>query len=107
MGKASYRPKRNQNRNEMEKKRDIKDKMVDMPIQDEEGIEEKDVNLKDFGITETMCSYIIEYVKGNLLEIIDPSLAMVYLNRAEEYMADLKEYQTNFNQRKVRNVFRV
>ena len=37
MGKASYRPKRNQNRNEMEKKRDIKDKMVDMPIQDEEG----------------------------------------------------------------------
>lgn len=42
MGKASYRPKRNQNRNEMEKKRDIKDKMVDMPIQDEEGIEENE-----------------------------------------------------------------
>ena len=71
---------------------------------DENGNEVVDVNLKDYGITDTMCSYIIEYVKGNLLELIDPSLAMVYLNRAEEYMADLRNYQTYFNQVHIKKV---
>ena len=41
-------------------------------------IEKKDVDLKkDYGITETMCSYIIEYAAGRLLEPIAPELANI------------------------------
>ncbi len=74
---------------------------------DEEGHEVKDVDLRTYGITDTMCSYVIEYIRGNLLEPIDPQMATIHLNRAEEYMADLRDYQTLFNKNRVKNVIKL
>ena len=73
----------------------------------EKVVEVLDIDLKDYGITDIMVSYIMDYVKGALLEVVDPNLAMVYLNRAEEYMEDLKDYSTHFNQKKVKKVYRI
>ena len=60
--------------------------------------EEKDINLKNVGISETMCDYIIEYAQGKLLEQIAPELANLHINRAEQYFDDLEEQQTYFAQ---------
>ena len=73
----------------------------------EKVVEVADIDLKDYGITDIMVSYIMDYVKGALLEVVDPNLAMVYLNRAEEYMEDLKDYSTHFSQKKVKKVYRI
>ena len=60
--------------------------------------EEKDIDLYTLGITETMCSYIIEYAQGKLQEPIAPELANMHITRAEQYFEDLEEQQTSFNQ---------
>lgn len=60
-----------------------------------------DEDLKTYGITDTMCSYIIEYVQGRLQEPIAPEIANLHLNRAEQYFEDLDEQQTMFSQTSV------
>lgn len=71
-------------------------------------IEKKDVDLKkDFGITETMCSYIIEYAAGRLLEPIAPELANMHITRSEQYFDDLEEQQTPFSQNKITTKYRI
>lgn len=60
--------------------------------------EEKDIDLYNIGISETMCDYIIEYAQGKLLEQIAPELANLHINRAEQYFEDLEEQQTTFSQ---------
>ena len=69
--------------------------------------EVKDIDLNDYGINETMSSYIIEYAKGKLLEIIDPGLANWHLADAEQYMQDLEDQKSIFSQKKVVNTFKV
>ena len=71
-------------------------------------IEKKDVDLKkDYGITETMCSYIIEYAAGRLLEPIAPELANMHITRSEQYFDDLEEQQTPFSQNKITKKYRI
>ena len=71
-------------------------------------IEKKDVDLKkDYGITETMCSYIIEYAAGRLLEPIAPELANMHITRSEQYFDDLEEQQTPFSQNKITTKYRI
>lgn len=71
-------------------------------------IENKDVDLKkDYGITETMCSYIIEYAAGRLLEPIAPELANMHITRSEQYFDDLEEQQTPFSQNKITTKYRI
>lgn len=71
-------------------------------------IEKKDVDLKkDYGITETMCSYIIEYAVGRLLEPIAPELANMHITRSEQYFDDLEEQQTPFSQSKITTKYRI
>lgn len=71
-------------------------------------IEKKDVNLKkDYGITETMCSYIIEYAAGRLLEPIAPELANMHITRSEQYFDDLEVQQTPFSQNKITTKYRI
>lgn len=71
-------------------------------------IEKKDVDLKkDYGITETMCSYIIEYASGRLLEPIAPELANMHITRSEQYFDDLEEQQTPFSQNKITTKYRI
>lgn len=66
-------------------------------------IEDDNIELEDFGITNVMCSYIKSFVKGQLLEYIAPDLANLHNNRAEQYFQDLKQIGTNFYQNKVKN----
>ena len=77
------------------------------PSEDEEDIEEKDIELKDYGINNTMVSYIEEYVKGELFSTISPEMASSYLTKAEQYFADLDDYSTEFSQPIVSNIYKV
>ncbi len=60
--------------------------------------EESDIDLSEKGISDTMCSYIIEYAQGKLQEPIAPELANLHVTRAEQYFDDLEEQQTFFSQ---------
>lgn len=62
-----------------------------------------DIELKDYGINDTMCSYLIEYCQGRLQEPIAPELANMHLSRAEQYFNDLDDQNTNFNQKVITN----
>lgn len=74
----------------------------------EDGTEfQKDTDLGDYGLSETMCSYIIEYVKGQLMENIAPEIANLHLTRAEQYFDDLEEQQTSFEQKSIGKWLRV
>lgn len=74
---------------------------------DEEILDQRDVDLKEYGITDTMCSYIIEYGQGKLLEPIAPELANLHLTRSEQYFSDLDTRQTSFNQKAIKNKYRI
>ena len=69
--------------------------------------EDKDIDLSNIGINETMCDYIIEYAQGKLQEPIAPELANMHITRAEQYFEDLDEQQTVFNQKVVARKFRI
>ena len=47
MGKVSYRPKRNQSRNEAKRQQDIKNEVVDMPVANEEPIKQMSSKLQE------------------------------------------------------------
>lgn len=70
-------------------------------------LDKRDVELKEIGINETMCSYIIEYCQGKLLEPIAPELANLHLTRAEQYFNDLDTQQTSFCQKNVTKKYRI
>lgn len=77
--------------------------------QNDFGVIEKDhdEDLSEYGINETMCSYIIEYAQGKLQEPIAPELANMHLTRAEQYFEDLDEQQTAFTHQAVRNKYHI
>lgn len=66
-------------------------------------LNENDVELIDFGVTDLMCNYLIEFVKGQLLETMDANLASLHISRAEQYFAQMPTYSTSFYQQKIRN----
>ena len=68
---------------------------------------DKDVDLEQIGINDTMCSYIIEYAQGKLQEIIAPELANMHITRAEQYFDDLDEQQTPFYQNLITKKYRI
>ena len=70
-------------------------------------IDQRDINLTDYGISDTMCSYIIEYCQGKLMEPIAPELANLHLTRAEQYFNDLDTRQTSFHQKQVTRKYRI
>lgn len=59
---------------------------------------DKDVDLREYGITDSMCNYIIEYAKGVLLEQIDAQLANMHITRAEQYFNNIRVVSSAFNQ---------
>lgn len=64
---------------------------------------DENIELKDYGISDVMCNYIKEFVRGQLLEYIAPDLANLHNNRAEQYFQDIKQTSTNFYQSNVSN----
>ena len=69
--------------------------------------EQKDIDLKEYGINNTMVDYIIEYCKGMLFETIAPEIANLHLTRAEQYFNDLDNQQTLFSQQTIENKYRL
>lgn len=69
-------------------------------------LEDKNLELDDYGITSPMISYIKEFVRGQLLEYIAPDLSNMHNNRAEQYFQDLENATTAFVQHKVKNNMR-
>lgn len=72
-----------------------------------EDVTESDVELLDYGVSETACDYIIEYAQGKLQEQIAPELANMHLTRAEQYFDDLETSQTAFYQQGVERKFAI
>lgn len=69
--------------------------------------EEYDKELNDYGITDSMCNYIMEYIMGRLTEQISPEIANMHITRAEQYFANIKPNKNNLTQTNVKNVYRV
>lgn len=67
----------------------------------------RDVDLKDYGINETMCSKIILYAAGRLFYHIDPQMAAKEENLGEQYFDDLPNHGTSFNQKNIVPTFRI
>jgi hypothetical protein len=66
-----------------------------------------DVDLKEYGINDSMCNYIIEYVKGKLFEQENPDVANMHITRAEQYFNNIKPSTSAFSQQVVRTVYGV
>jgi hypothetical protein len=66
-----------------------------------------DEDLKEYGITDSMCNYIIEYVSGRLLEPISAELSNMHISRAESYFANIKPVEQAFPQKTVVRIFGV
>lgn len=67
----------------------------------------RDVDLSAYGITEAMCSAIVEYAKGNLNEQVAAELANMHLTRAEQYFANIEPAKSVLKQERVRRVNRI
>ena len=67
--------------------------------------EEKDEELSNYGITDNMCNYIIEYASAKLLEDINPELSHSHIARAEQYFSGLRTVNSNFAQKVVKDVY--
>jgi len=80
---------------------------VDIPNFDiDDLVEDKDLK-KEYGITETACSFIIEYVKSWLLEVVAPEMAYQHRTIAEQYFVDLDTYNNGFEQQKVQPIYKI
>ena len=70
--------------------------------------EDNDYELKDtYGISETACSFIIEYVKSGLLEQVAPEIAYQHRSIAEQYFNDLETYNNGFEQQIVQPKYKI
>ena len=75
---------------------------------DEWVLNENDVDLKkEFGITETMCQYIIEFVQGKLLEPIAPELANLHKFNAENCFKNMNVAKSLYRQKSITTMYRV
>lgn len=64
---------------------------------------ENDFDLfETYGINDTHCAYIKEFVKGQLYEVLDPELANMHNNRAEQYFSLLNVETTANYQKKIK-----
>lgn len=73
----------------------------------ENELDDDDVDLKEYGISDSMCNYIIEYVQGKLEEQIEPSLANMHITRAETYFNNIRTIRPLFLQRVVENKYKI
>ena len=69
--------------------------------------DEKDTELRDYGISDSMCNYIIEYVMGRLYEATSAEIANMHITRAEQYFSGIKSVTSAFVQKVVRNTYAV
>jgi hypothetical protein len=83
-----------------------KERMLVEITQDLYLVPDEEVELQDCGISNQMCSYIIEYVLGKSLEETSPSEANVHISSAESYFTNLPS-ATNILKRKVQPTYKM
>lgn len=59
---------------------------------------------EEYGITDQMCEFIMEFVKAQLLENISPELSNNHNTKAEQYFESLEVYSTAHYQYEVEDV---
>lgn len=65
----------------------------------------KDIDLKsEYGVTDQMCEFIMEFVKAQLLETFAPELGNNHATKAEQYFDSLEVYSTAHYQDSVQDV---
>lgn len=69
-------------------------------------VQDNNIELLEYGITDYMCAYIKSFVKGQLMEYLAPDLANMHNNRAEQYFQNIQKASTAFTQNQVRTSFR-
>ena len=69
--------------------------------------DDNSVDLKTYGITNSMCNYIIEYVMGKLFEPSSVEIANMHLSRAETYFMNIRPTTSAFVQKTVTATYRV
>ena len=70
----------------------------DIPYFDEDDFAK---NLKNYGINDSMCNYIIEYAGSKLSEQTSAELSNMHLTRAEQYFANIRAVKSAFPQQKI------
>lgn len=60
----------------------------------------------EYGLTARAFDYLKEFIKGQVTEVMDASVANMHNNRAEQYFNDLKTYNAAFNQMTVNSLYR-
>lgn len=84
---------------------DLTDSLVEG---NEEHSNDRDPDLfVEYGISDDMCSYIIEYVAGRLWEVTDIKVANMHRTIAEHYFADMPEKEALFKQKAVEQTFKI
>ena len=59
------------------------------------------VELAGFGITSSMCNYIIEYASAKLSEDRSADLSNMHVTRAEQYFANINQVKSAFPQKQI------
>lgn len=58
----------------------------------------EDVNLREYGINDSIANYIMEYAMGKLSEQISPELANMHITRSEQYFVNVNPVKASFVQ---------
>ncbi len=74
-------------------------------VEIKEGEEDANIDLKgEYGITNNMCDYLKEFVKGQLMEYVSSELANLHNNRAEQYFNAIRNASSSLSQSNIINV---
>lgn len=60
-----------------------------------------DVDMSEYGITDSMCNFIMEYAEGKLNEPVAAELANMHITRAEQYFSNITAVTSAFPQREI------
>ena len=67
----------------------------------------KDIELYSFGISDSMCNYIMEYASAKLTEDVNASVSNLHINRAEQYFINIAPCKSAFAQSVVIPKYRI
>ena len=74
-------------------------------VEIKDGEDDANIDLKGgYGITDNMCDYLKEFVKGQLMEYVSPELANMHNNRAEQYFNAISNASSSLSQSNIMNV---
>lgn len=67
----------------------------------------RDIELNDYGISNSMCNYLMEYMAGRLNEPTAAELANMHITRAEQYFNNIAPVHSAFAQEAVQSCYKI